>query len=110
MKSWALAARAAVSIASRVASGRPSAMFSATLIGNRNGSWSTTATCWRRLASDTVRTSWPSTSTRPAVGSAKRGIRPTSELLPAPVWPTTAIVSPASTVKLTSRSTGRSAW
>ena len=88
MKSCALAARAAASISSRVASGRPKAMFSAMLIGNRNGSWSTTATCSRRLAELTgrARRGRRSARGRPS-GSKKRGISPTSVLLPAPVSP-----------------------
>ena len=86
-----------------------SAMFSATLIGNRNGSWSTTATCWRRLASDTV-AHVVAVEQHPAGGGideardqadqralARAGLARPPRPSPRPA-----------TVKLTSRSTGRS--
>jgi hypothetical protein len=109
MNSCALAACAAASTSCRVAPGLPYAMLSATLMGKRNGSCSTSETCPRRLFSVTSRTSMPSISTRPCQGSKKRGTSPTSVLLPAPVAPTSASVCPGSTTTETSCSTGRSA-
>mmetsp|Transcript_17390 Transcript_17390/g.43733 ORF Transcript_17390/g.43733 Transcript_17390/m.43733 type:complete len:132 (-) Transcript_17390:1344-1739(-) len=47
MKSCALAARAAASTSSRLASGRPYRMFSSTLVENSNGSWDTSPICAR---------------------------------------------------------------
>ena len=82
-------------------------MFSATVIGSRNGSCSTTATCERRLFSCRSRTSTPSTVIWPLQASWKRGMRLASVLLPAPVTPMIATVSPGLTSKLTSCSTGR---
>ena len=82
-------------------------MFSAIDIGSRNGSWSTTATCERSLFSCRSRTSWPSMVTCPLQASWKRGTRLASVLLPAPVAPMIATVSPGRTSRLTSCSTGR---
>ena len=96
MKSWALAARAARLdlVARGVRAGR-SAMFSATLTGNRNGSCSTTrhlvAQARERHVAHVV-----AVDQHPAGGRDRRsaGSGPTSVLLPAPVAPTMATTSP----------------
>ena len=70
-------------------------MFSASVALNRNVSCGTKP-IWRRTsAGASSRKSMPSSSTAPAVGSSSRGMRRTSVLLPLPVWPTMATVSPA---------------
>ncbi|CAM5502853.1 hypothetical protein SCYAM73S_04155 [Streptomyces cyaneofuscatus] len=69
MKSCAPIAFAARSISSGVASGRPIAMFSATVPENRNASWVTITTPLRSSAVARSRRSTPSSSTRPSVGS-----------------------------------------
>ena len=69
MKSCAWTARAAASTSSGVASGRPKAMFSPIVPLNRNASCGTTPICERSDRTATSRRSWPSTSTRPSVGS-----------------------------------------
>ena len=69
MNSCAPTARAAASTSSRVASARPKAMFSPTVPLNRNASCGTMPICERSEAAVTSRRSWPSTSTRPDVGS-----------------------------------------
>ena len=51
------------------ASGRPKAMFSPIVPLNRNASCGTIPIWERSEAAVTSRRSWPSTSTRPAVGS-----------------------------------------
>ena len=85
-------------------------MFSATESGSSSGSWGTTETRARTLASVASRRSHPSTRTLPSSGSNSRGISETSVLLPAPVGPTSASVSPARTSRLTSRSTSWPGW
>ena len=52
----------------------------------------------------------PSSFTTPVVGSAKRGIRLASVLLPQPLGPTMAIVSPKAIRRFTSSSTGLPGW
>ena len=81
-------------------------MFSATLSGNRNGSCSTTATRARSSPASLAQVA-PVQRTRPSHGSNSRGTSEASVLLPAPVGPTSASVSPGPTSRLTSRSTGR---
>ena len=65
-------------------------MFSATVIGRMNDSWSTIAIWARKLLTESERTSWPSIVIRPDHGSKKRNRRLTSVLFPAPVAPTIA--------------------
>ena len=55
------------------------------------------------------RTSCPSTSTVPPVVSNSRGTRLSSVVLPAPVLPMIAVVSPATALNEMSQSTGKSA-
>ena len=69
MNSSAPTARAAATISSSVASGRPKAMLSRTVPPNRKPSWGTIPICERSDSAVTERRSWPSTSTRPQVGS-----------------------------------------
>ena len=76
-------------------------MFPAMVALNRNVSCGTNPMCRRNAAGDRSRRSVPSSSTHPPVGSIKRGTRPASVLLPAPVCPTTATVAPAAIVTLT---------
>ena len=61
-----------------------------------------------QAAAVTSRMSMPSTRIVPDVTSHRRGIRPTSVVLPDPDGPTRARVSPAGTVSEMSRRTGRS--
>ena len=69
MKSHSAATRAASSTSSRVASGRPYLMFSASDAEKRYVSCSTSPTCLRSESNRSSRTSSPSTSTRPSVAS-----------------------------------------
>ena len=55
---------------------------------------------------DSVLTSRPPTNTVPGGGSQSRASSRPSVLLPAPVGPTTATISPGATVKLTPLSAG----
>ena len=55
------------------------------------------------------RTSTPSTSTSPPVASNSRGTRLSSVVLPLPVLPMTAVISPGRAVRSTPHSTGASA-
>src|SRR5579883_55782 len=87
-------------------SGAPSAMLSCRVVEKRNASWGTRATARRRDASAIRRTSCPSTRTRPAVGSNRRGTRWASVLFPDPEGPTSATVRPAGRVSVTPRRTG----
>ena len=69
MNSCSWAASAAATTCSSVASGRPKAMFARTVVLKMKVSWRITPN-WRRSDSTlTSRMSWPSTSTRPDVGS-----------------------------------------
>ena len=107
MKSCALAATAAATISSSLASRRPYRMFSRTVPPNSVASCATSPIWPRRLSTVTSRMSMPSTRIVPAVTSHRRGISPTSVVLPEPDGPTRARVSPAGTVSDTSRTTGR---
>ncbi len=69
MKSCAPIAFAARSTSSRVASGRPIAMFSATVPENRNASCVTITTPRRSSGEGSSRRSTPSSRTRPSDGS-----------------------------------------
>ena len=84
--------------------------FSRAHIENSVGSSNAVATIVRRLASSRSRTSTPSMVTRPAVTSYSRGTSAVSVVLPEPVAPTTATVSPGATSRFTSRSTGSPGW
>ncbi len=100
MKSWAWASRAAVSICSRVASGTPKAMFSAMVREKRKTSCSMVEICERSDSRFHSRTSTPSTSTWPLSTSKMRLMSRVSVLLPPPVWPTMATVSPGWALKV----------
>ena len=76
------------------------------LCENRNTSCSMAAIWERRLSRFQARTSTRSTSTAPSSGSKMRFTRRVRVVLPEPVWPTMATVSPGSTAKLTPESTG----
>jgi len=54
----------------------------------------------------TSRMSWPSIRMAPPVTSYPRLMSDVIVVLPAPVWPTKAIVSPGSTCRSMSRNTG----
>src|SRR5271163_5226546 len=82
-------------------------MFSPTVAENRKGSSLTTATAWRSDRRSTPRTSAPSITTEPELGSYSREISDTRLVLPEPVAPTSATVRPAGTSRSTSRSTAR---
>ena len=69
-------------------------------------SWLTMPISARSEARRISRVSTPSSRTRPAVGSQKRGTRSTSVLFPAPLGPTSATICPFGAVRETSRSTG----
>ncbi len=83
-------------------------MFSRTVPPNSVASCATSPIWPRRLSTVTSRMSIPSTRIVPAVTSHRRGISPTSVVLPDPDGPTRARVSPAGIVSESSRTTGRS--
>ena len=85
-----------------LASGLPNRTFSSTVPWNRNTSWRTDATFLRRNSSCKVRTSWLATVTVPDWTSQKRGIKAEIVVLPAPVGPTSATISPGDTSNVTS--------
>ena len=89
---WATASASAIS--SSVASGRPRVRFSRTLIENSVASSKATPTTERSESRVTSRMSRPSSVIRPAVTSIRRGTSETSVVLPEPVAPTMASVSP----------------
>ena len=74
-------------------------MFCAIVIGNRNGSCSTTDTWSRNAFTCRSRRSCPSSITRPSHGSKNRGMSPANVVFPAPVGPMIAIVSPGNASK-----------
>ena len=86
-----------------VASGRPKAMFSATVPENRKASCGTMPICERSELLATSRRSWPSTSTR----AGGRVVEARDSLaivdLPAPVAPTSATVCPGGICRSMSR-------
>ena len=99
---------AANAIASLLAPACPSAMFAATLPDISAGCWGTQAIC-RRQASMAIESSGrPPASIRPSLGSTNRSSSASSELLPAPLAPATAIRSPGAMVSDTPSSAGRS--
>uniref|UniRef100_A0A0E0NB08 Uncharacterized protein n=1 Tax=Oryza rufipogon TaxID=4529 RepID=A0A0E0NB08_ORYRU len=69
MKLCALAALAAATTSSAVASSFPNRMFSLMLVANSAGSWLTSPICARSHFSRSLRMSTPSTITSPADGS-----------------------------------------
>ena len=79
-------------------------MLSAMEREKRSASCGTQPTVARSVASGSVVTSRPPTNTVPAGGSHSRASSSPSVLLPAPVGPTTATISPGATAKVTSRS------
>ena len=76
---------------------------------NRNGFCGTSPIRLHSSSGSISRTSTSSTSTRPAVASNSRGISEISVVLPAPVEPMMAVVSPGSAVNVTLHRTGKSA-
>ena len=72
-------------------------MFSRTVVEKRNGSCDTIPTARRSSSRRRSRTSAPSSSTRPSVGSTKRGTNWVSVVLPEAVGPISAMVRPAGT-------------
>ena len=102
MKSWASASSAAFSTSASLASDRPMRMFSAMERLKRPASWNTTAMLPRSEPSVTSATSWPSTRMRPWSGERSRCSRASVVVLPAPVGPTSATVSPAAASRLMS--------
>ena len=89
---------------SSVPSGRPSSTFSRTDAENSVGSSKATAICPRRSARSRSRMSTPSSRIEPSVTSYSRLIRLVSVVLPDPVAPTRAMVSPGRTSRSIPRS------
>ena len=79
---------------SSVASGLPYRRLEATVPVNRYGRCGTRPTVRDSSAGSSSRTSTPSTSTVPPVASNSRGTRLSSVVLPLPVLPMTAVISP----------------
>ena len=75
---------------------------------NRNGSCGTTLIASRRVRSGMTRTSWPSTRTRPLLGSIERVSSCPSTVLPLPVGPVMPRKVPAGTCRFTPFRTGLS--
>ena len=75
-------------------------MLSLRLPENRNGSCTTVPIWFTNEARFTSRTSYPSTRMLPLVTSYSLRIREERVVLPAPVAPTTAMVSPGFMVRL----------
>ncbi len=107
--SSALATRRAWCTWSSLIPGAPRATFSVTLAENSTGSSNAVATTRRRSARRRSRTSTPSTVIRPPVTSASLGTSMVSVVLPEPVAPTRATVSPGRNSRSMPRSTSRSA-
>ncbi len=91
-------------------SATPIPTFSSTDSANRNASWNTSAAARANSAGARSSTGWPPMRTVPLSGSSRPTIDSTSVDLPAPVGPTSATVSPASTSKVASTSTSESPW
>ena len=108
MRSWTQAALAAASICSRVAPGRPSAMFARTVSWHSATSWKTMANWDSSHAWVASRTSTPPTRTVPESASQKRPTRRAIVVFPPPEGPTIAVTVPGSTEKDTSLRTGAS--
>lgn len=108
-KSAACAISSASHSSSSVASSRPNRRFEAIVPVNRNGRCGTSPIPFHSVSRSASRTSTPCTRTVPPVASNSRGIRLTSVVLPAPVDPMIATVSPGAARKLTPSMTGSSA-
>ena len=80
---------------SSVASGRPNRTFSKIVVSNKKPSWATNRTARARESCETSRRSIPSSRIRPSVGSASRARSLANEVLPEPVSPTMAALTPA---------------
>ena len=93
----------------RPGSGPAGRTLAVTGSANRNASCRTSATRRWRSAGSTSSSGTPPTRMRPWSGSARRTSSSHSVLLPLPVAPTSATISPGASVKLTSRSTGHAA-
>ena len=76
---------------------------------NRYGFCGTKPTASDSTAGSRSRTSTPSTSTLPPVASNSRGIRLSRVVLPLPVPPMMAVISPGRATRPMSHSTGSSA-
>ena len=96
-------------MAAWLASAAPKLTFSLTLAENKVGSSNAQPTRVRSSGSVSSRMSVPSSRMAPPVTSASRGISWSSVVLPAPVAPTSASVSPGSSSRPMSLSTGRCA-
>ena len=106
-KSSARARRSADSTSSAEASGAPTRRFSSIERAKSIGSWNTTPMLRLSPARDRSRRSAPSIRMRPRAGSNTRCSSPRVVDLPEPVSPTSATVSPASTVKAMSDTASR---
>src|SRR5439155_5616550 len=99
----------AAQISSSVASGLPYLRLLATVPLKRYGFWGTSPIRDHRMVGSRSRTSTPSMSTAPEVTSKRRATKLIRLVLPEPVLPMMAVVSPASDVNEMSSSTGCSA-
>ncbi len=106
MKPSAPASAAACSTRASDAVASPSRMLSATLPRSRVGCCGTQATLRRQSSVRQPERSTPPALTRPAVGSSRRSRRAATVLLPAPLSPTSATVSPGASSRSSSSSTG----
>ena len=95
--------------ASSVASASPKRRLLATVPLNRKAFWGMSAMRPQRASRSCSRTSTPSTRTWPSVASYSRGMRLMSVLLPEPVLPTNAVISPGEARNERSWRTGCSA-
>ena len=107
MKSSACAFAAAARISSSVASGRPTRRFSPIERLNSNTSWNTTPMFRRSAESCRPRISMPSILIEPDCGSNTRCRSASAVDLPAPVGPTSAMISPGSAVNFRSVTAAR---
>ena len=105
-KSRACAVSRACHSSSSVASGLPYRRFDATVPENRYGCCGTSPIAAASAAGSSSRTSMPSISTAPPVTSNSRGIRLISVVLPLPVPPMIAVISPGRAIRPTPHSTG----
>ena len=105
----ACATSSAASMSASVASGCPISRFSRTLAENSVGSSNANPTCRAQAAAARCRAGRARRAcTRPAVGSCSRASSVATVVLPAPVAPTSASVSPGWISRSTPRSTVRS--
>ena len=106
MSSCTAAPRAAASICAWLAPGLASAMFSATLAENKNGSCGTQAVALRKACRLWLSRCLPAQVMRPCCGAHWRSSSLSTVLLPLPVGPTKPRVWPAAKLKPTSCSAG----